>query len=372
MPDREIVWNLIAKKLNCEAAPEELKELEDILRKNPDLHYPIQTIMDLWSPSHTLVDQEEAQSAFDRHMNRMRELNIPIHSTDEGYPFLVDQARRTRKRNFWLLSSTLLLLLLFTGAYFFKTSSTVPATVNAAAPKTISQVTTQYGSKTSLVLPDGTKVWLNSGSTLSYDKNFDVKLREVVLSGEGFFDVVHNAEKPFIIHTAKINIKVLGTRFNVKSYPTNKTTEASLIRGSIEVSFKDIPSEKIILKPNEKIVVATDDVHLRKVETKKIQKIVNQPIVAVQHLTYEPLSGANIETSWVENKLIFQDESFEDLARQMERWYGVNISFKDIETQELHFTGIFKNESIMAALEALKLSNNFNYKITGNSITIYN
>ncbi len=77
--------------------------------------------------------------------------------------------------------------------------------------------------------------------------------------GEAFFDVAHNAERPFVIHTARIDIKVLGTRFNVKSYPTDKTTEATLLRGSIEVSIKDRPNETIILKPDEKLVVANDD-----------------------------------------------------------------------------------------------------------------
>src|SRR5260221_1009127 len=145
--------------------------------------------------------------------------------------------------------------------------------------KAISRITTKNGSKTNLLLPDGTRVWLNAGSSITYDSSYDKMMREVILSGEGYFDVVRNKEKPFIIHAAKINIKVLGTQFNVKSYPTDNTTEASLIHGSIEVTFRDKPNKKIILKPNEKIVVDndrnTDDVSstVQQTSLKKVHEI---------------------------------------------------------------------------------------------------
>src|SRR5437588_18774 len=90
--------------------------------------------------------------------------------------------------------------------------------------KTGNEFFTQNGSRTNLVLPDGTRVWLNAGSRITYDKNYGITLREVGLTGEAFFDVAHNSGKPFVIHTARIDIKVLGTRFNVKSYPLDKTT----------------------------------------------------------------------------------------------------------------------------------------------------
>jgi transmembrane sensor len=247
-------------------------------------------------------------------------------------------------------------------------TNTTPTADNAT-----SEISTRNGSKTKVVLPDGTQVWLNSGSKLSYSKSFGNNNREVLLTGEAFFDVVHNAEKPFIIHTTNMNIKVLGTMFNVKSYPTDKSTVATLIRGSIEVSLKDRPAEKIILKPNEKIIVAnSNSTVIKPIKTKLEQEPDGVPIVSVRGLTYYQHSRDVVETSWVENKLIFQNESFEDLASQLERWYGVNIRFKNPEMQQLYFTGDFKNESISQALDALKLSNNFNYTIEGNNITILN
>ncbi|MES1160366.1 MAG: FecR domain-containing protein, partial [Bacteroidota bacterium] len=180
-----------------------------------------------------------------------------------------------------------------------------------------------------------------------------------------------NAGKPFVIHAARVDIKVLGTRFNVKSYPSDKTTETTLIRGSIEVSIKDRPTEKIILKPNEKLVVANDDSTLHRNHTSQPAAAINESLVSIRKPTYETATGAVIETSWVDNKLIFQDEEFSNLAKQMERWYGVTFKFTNPIQEGWSFTGNFQKETIQQALDALKLTQAFNYTIEGNQITIY-
>ena len=227
----EYIWNLIAKKLSGEAVREELQELEDLLRISPELHYSMQNIIDLWKPQPNF-DQEEAHQAFNRHLERMHDLGIELtpnnfHKEEEkrfaGLPL-----NRRKKVILWsAVSLSVLAGLLFTGVKFFNPgnhgkalsaySNTLPA------EKTTSEISTKNGSKTNVLLPDGTTVWLNAGSKLTYDKTYGNTLREVTLTGEAFFDVVHNAEKPFVIHTSKINIRVLGTKFNVKSYPTDKT-----------------------------------------------------------------------------------------------------------------------------------------------------
>jgi ferric-dicitrate binding protein FerR (iron transport regulator) len=248
-------------------------------------------------------------------------------------------------------------------------AANVPPITRTAA----SEIFTGNGSRTHVVLPDGSIVWLNAGSRITYDKNFGATHREVNLTGEGFFDVARNAGMPFVIHAARIDIKVLGTRFNVKSYPSDKTTETTLIHGSIEVSIKDRPSEKIILKPNEKLVVANDDSTLHRISRPHAAST-EESLVTIRKPTYEANTGAIIETSWVDNKLIFQDEEFGDLARQMERWYGVSIRFEDPAQEKLRFTGSFQKETIQQALDALQLTDPlspFNYKIHENQITVY-
>jgi transmembrane sensor len=370
----EIIWNLIAKKLSGEASETELKELEKLLRDNPDLHYPVQTIIDLWK-SDARFDREEAHEAFRRHVERMGGLKVDYRNElqDDNSETIQKMAKRI------VLWPAIMVVLVIGGLFFlFRfTGSGSPVTQNITKEpeKTISQITTKNGSKTNLLLPDGTKVWLNAGSSITYDSSYGKTLREVVLSGEGYFDVVKNKEKPFIIHAAKINIKVLGTQFNVKSYPTDNTTEASLIHGSIEVTFRDKPDKKIILKPNEKIVVDNesnaDDVSST-IQQTNLKKVHEVPGVDVKKLTYEYKTGTIIETSWVDNKLIFQDEPFDEIARQLERWYGVSIIFKTNHLKEERLTGSFRNETVRQALDALKFTASFNYGIdNNNNVTIY-
>ena len=354
---------MVAKKLSGEASEEEMRELETLLRSNPEFHYPMQTISDLWHSSQNLhTNKDEANRAFDKHLERMQALNITFEKSND---ISADEPTgKNRKRIILFGLGAIAISVLLLGVKLFSTSAD-----QARSPKIDSEVSTRYGSKTNLVLPDGTKVWLNAGSKLNYDKNYGNSIREVSLTGEAYFDVVKNPEKPFLIHTSKIDIKVLGTAFNVKSYPGEKTIETSLIRGSIEITFKDRPSEKVILKPNEKLVVATDETPVI-VAKKQSFKQTNEPIVAISHLNYYRRDSTIIETAWVQDKLFFQDESFRDLAAQMERWYDVNIRFDNSERDTLHFTGSFEKETIQQALDALQLTARFNYNIRGNQITI--
>jgi ferric-dicitrate binding protein FerR (iron transport regulator) len=251
------------------------------------------------------------------------------------------------------------------GTFYYK-GATKPA---IPVEKAELAVSTKNGSRTNIQLPDGSKVWLNSGSTLTYDKQFGQEIREVVLSGEAFFDVVKNPEKPFIIHTSSMDIKVLGTQFNVKSYANDKSSEASLIHGSIEVSLKDRGSEKILLKPNEKIVVMNERM-IKDTALDGLKNVPSEPIIAVKKLNYTPIDSTIIETSWVDNKFSFQDESFEDIAVRMERWYGISVQFQDPSVKGMRFTGTFTNETINQALDALQITAGFHYNKQNNTILI--
>lgn len=371
---KEYTWSLIAKKLMNEASTEELKELEEILRQNPELHYPLQTITDLWNTD-TRQDAAQAEQAFLRHLSRMEELhtqytahNDPIvHEDSHRFSFV----RRNGRRIFAMAAALAGLTLVAVWLYPQHSKQALSGNTATLALRNNS-VNTNNGSRTHLTFPDGTKVWLNSGSRIDYEKESDSSVREVNLTGEAFFDVAPNANKPFIIHTTKIDIRVLGTAFNVKSYPADKTTEATLVKGSIEVSIKNRPDHKIILKPNEKIVIDNDTPVGVRPRTHRDKG--PAPDIKISQPNYEPRSGLLIETSWVENKLIFRDMEFRELARQMERWYGIFIHFNDPKLEELHFTGIFDKETVRQALEALKLTgdiHSFNYTINGNEVLIH-
>ncbi len=225
-------------------------------------------------------------------------------------------------------------------------------------------------------MPDGTQVWLNSGSKLNYQRDFNTRSREVVLEGEAFFDVVKNPSHPFIVHASSIDIKVLGTSFTVKSYPQDETIETTLLRGMIEVTRQDNPSTpRVILKPNEKLILSKhlilSSLPASPGEPARISASARVPDISISAVAGNVPDSDKVETSWMYNKLVFEGDSFKELAQKMERWFNVKISFKDEELNQYHFGGVFDNETVVEALNALQLTAKFTYKIKGNEIDLF-
>jgi transmembrane sensor len=369
--DNDRIWNLIAKKLAGEASSDELKELESVLRLDPDLHYSLEALQDMWKKQ---SEEETAQSemAFQRHMDRMRTMGIDMGNTrpEASLDEFPDSPNRFQKRKMIAILSAGFILL-FLGYYFINVRNPSPAAIQ----KPVWEVITRNGSKSNILLPDGSSVWLNAGSRLTYDSLYGTNLREVTLSGEAYFDVAKNPKKPFIIHTGKINIRVLGTIFNVKSYPEDRTIETSLIKGSIEVSFPSQPTKKIILKPNQKLIIDKTESNANENTNHGAPDLT--PLISIQHLNRIGSDSSITETGWMENRLYFDDMSFHDLLENMERKYAVSFKMADAALDTIHFTGSFQNETISQALDALRLTaiqstNDFNYEIKGNQVFIYN
>ena len=270
------------------------------------------------------------------------------------------------------IAAASILIVCCLAGYFWKTLRSENLHDNLAV---LDCTITKPGSKSIITLTDGTQVTVNSASELKYPASFEGKTREVFLVGEAFFDVHKDHEHPFIVHTGKMNIKVLGTAFNVKAYPKDLTSETTLIRGMIEITLKDRPSDRIILKPNDKLILKTGlEFDQTKNEAKKVNIAIDPTLsqytlTALTHLTDG--DTAVVETSWLEGKLVFRNEDFASLALRLQRWYGVNISFKNDEIKTLRFNGTFEHETVDEALSALKRTENFHYKINGTDILIY-
>lgn len=359
-------WILFSKKLAQEATNEELIELEGLVREHPEWQYALQNLEDIWSLE-PKRDNIEGNEAFSHHMEKFRE-KFPEEQ------ILLKSSRGLFANKIlakWLIvaaSSAAILLVIFFWGFNTSTGATSSTDEKPGLITDQNEISTEPGSRSRVQLPDGSLVWLNAGSKLVYKKEFGQNIREVELKGEGFFDVVKNKEKPFIIHTNTIDIKVLGTAFNVKAYPQDKTTETSLIRGSIEVSVKKRPNEKIILSPNEKLIVKNADVITTTVVN---HSNVLKPEIAISQLKLDPKDSSIAETQWVENRLVFRNESFSDIATRLERWYDVNINIKDEELESLRLSGTFDNETIDQALQGLAFTKGFHYIIKGKQITIY-
>jgi ferric-dicitrate binding protein FerR (iron transport regulator) len=373
---KDRTWFLIGKKLAGEASAEELSELEELLRSDPDMHYALQNITDLWNlPEPANNDAEEA---FNRHVNRLKEnttdWDLPSAELQPGYTYTTTKKRSRKKILIVSIAATVLMV---GGIYSYQSITKRAADRPFPVAKTDvkNEVSTPNGSKTTITLPDGSKVWLNAGSKLSYNKEFGGNRREVELSGEAFFEVkgvtIPGTEHrvPFIIHTRFIDVRVLGTAFNVKAYPRDKQTVTSLVHGKVEVWVHNRPEKKYTLQPNEKLVVRNEEVHAA-TTGKGNNGINDQPFAAYSYLTHARGDSSVIETAWVQNKLVFDNESFAEIAEKMERWYNVEIVCKDVKLQTEPMSGSFTNETVQEALYALSVSTPFHYTIHGNKITI--
>jgi hypothetical protein len=150
--------------------------------------------------------------------------------------------------------------------------------------------------------------------------------------------------------------------------------ETSLIKGSIEITIKDRPENKYILRPNEKLLIANGELSdesqaLNTANTNKVSGEISD-IISLKKVDYSSLDKLFIETAWVQNKLVFRSENFSDIAKKMERWYDIQIIFRNTKTEELKFTGIFTTESVQQALEAMRVVHPFNYVKEKNIIFI--
>lgn len=210
----------------------------------------------------------------------------------------------------------------------------------------LSVVKTNTGQKSHVILPDGTKVWLNSGTKISYSNNFNQYNREVFLEGEAFFDVVHYENLPFTVNTTDIDVVVKGTAFDVSAYKDDTFTEVSLLEGMVEVYGKDGVLVKA-LKPNDLL---------------RYDKLKS---------SYALLRGGNAEqySTWTAEELVFENESLAVVIKKMERWYGVKIDWP-YEGVKKNYTFRIKTESLREILQLINVITPIDYVIQGSDVRV--
>ncbi len=250
-------WVLLGRKMTGEARPEELRELEEILKQDPELYFSLHAIAELWhrNPPDTSA---ELQAAYEVHLQRMKERGVPpptevAEPNDLEEPTDIPPPRKipaTRMLIGFIAISLIAFVIYVTAALVLPDPP--------PGPPSVSEISIPRGSRASLTLPDGTNIRLNSGSTLSYGKNFGDKVREITLSGEAWFEVTRKLSKPLIVHTRTMDVKVMGIRFNIKAYPEDHSTEAILLNGSIEATLNNMKGRTINMQPNEKLTIWND------------------------------------------------------------------------------------------------------------------
>ncbi|MCT4603512.1 MAG: FecR domain-containing protein [Marinifilum sp.] len=194
-------------------------------------------------------------------------------------------------------------------------------------------------------LPDGTKVWINSDSKLGFNSQFKGKSRVVELTGEAYFEVAKDSNKPFIVKTASADVKVLGTEFNVKAYADEEYTYATLKEGKVSVSTS---RQNELLNPNEQLVINNTTGENEK-------RIVD----------------ASIYSAWVDGKLVFKDERLEDILLSLSRWYDVSVFYANESIKNRRFSiSIDRYKEIRLLLDKMELTNKVSFEMNKNAVVV--
>jgi len=331
---------LLGKQLAGELSPEESTEFKSLLAANAGYQQEYQSLNTYFSKKE--APGQNIDEVFDRitiRISPIEETAVPPLKTKANY-------------SIWLKIAAVIVLTTC-GFLIYKTFLTTSQPASELVWKLAS---TPTKSVKKFTLADGTTVTLNAVSELKYPANFSGNTREVYLSGEAFFDVQKDAAHPFIIHTDKIQVKVLGTAFDVKAYKNDAFTETTLIRGRVEIQLNNNSSQKFVLQPKDKFV---------------LNNLKNEG--SMQRLTYYADEDPNniIEIAWINNMLTFKNIDFVSLLNQLERRYDVKIICKDENLKKQKFTGQFKYESISQVLSVLGMVVPFNYERKGQNIYIY-
>jgi ferric-dicitrate binding protein FerR (iron transport regulator) len=337
-----IFYKLTALKLSGEATAQDLEQLEAIITNYPELRFFSDQIIkppaQEGDKAQELAEQYYAAHAVDMHLKGLWQDNK--NSTPE--PGITV---RKKTRRYAVFASLILAAAIF------------PIMILPRRPvlqNIKNETATTKGSKSTVKLPDGTVVMLNANSRLSHYEKFKGETREVSLTGEAYFDVVHDPAHPFIIHTPAGDIKVLGTSFNVKAF-ANGFLETTLIHGKVAIFLKNHKDNNFVLSPGQKLVTrnsghSTDSVAILPITTLK------DTLVA--------------ETSWTKGQLVFVNKPLVDIAKDLERIFDVTIQFKSDKAKEYRYTGVYDDTSLDQILEILQLSRHITYHRDKNIIYI--
>ncbi len=364
--------NLIEKYLNDELNSYEAEELIQWVKSDALNNQILAKIKNVWT--FTGLNKNIHNISLEKELEIVK---LKIQSNDEGLKKMGKvHSIKKLKTPIWknLLKVAVIFLFIYSIGityHYFKTGKVE-----------YNEISTKRGEKSQIVLSDGTKIWLNSETKIKYPSNLKTKKVNVYLDGEAYFSVSKNKNRKFIVNTSSINIEVLGTRFNVKSYADENTIETTLEKGQISIKHKLIDKKQtqpIILNQDQKATFIKSSEKL-KISTISKLKEKNKNIISDEKnnnkQTAEPKLiiskkiDTELYTSWKDGRLVFKSERLEDFSKKLERWYDVQITIESDELKSWKYTGVFEKETIEQALKALSLSMPFHYEIDQNKIII--
>ena len=334
---------LLLKFLQLTATPEEETKLIDWIEESEENKKLFAAIKNTWvitSLAETKPNVEILQRKFNRLLKK-------IEDQSENQSIYTDNEEDANNNKYHIIRKIMhaaALIIITVGI----TTLLTYIIWNKPPQIAYNQVEVPSGQQAKLTLADGTQIWLNSKSKLTYPDHFFGKSREVLLDGEGYFEVTHNAKNPFIVKTSTLSVKVLGTSFNVSSYADDNNLHLTLVKGSVSILNPSDNQEIKRLKPNEMAVYSKKDnlISVSEVET-------------------------DLYSSWRFGQFKFRKMNFEEISKQLSRNYNVTIVIRSKELINTTFNGSFYNyEPLDHILKVLETNKPFSYKIKKDTVII--
>lgn len=263
------------------------------------------------------------------------------------------EAKQVNRTGFYrraLLVSTAVIIVLFCGIsslFFLWQSEKTARESNEEYKEYVVEV--PDGAKSKITFPDGSVVWLNAGSWVKYDSDFAKESRDVTLKGEGYFEVSKNKELPFVVHTGNLSVKVLGTKFNLKSYEEDSEVKVTLKEGAVEVGDFLANVAPVLLKPNYRFTFKKTDLTMQ----------------------VDSVNASHIE-NWRNGAMTFDKVSLEEIAKELRRLYNIPIRIENESLKRIvYYSDFQENVTLEKVLEILSSGNKFRYEVQPELIRIY-
>ena len=354
-------WLLAGKSLSGEASDKEKENLNHLLETNNGFNETFRFLGENWNKI--------------EHFKEFEQINV-----EEDWLILKAKIEKIKKSEIKSIRLYKAILPYAAAALVFLTTSVFLLWQNLKSTVSVPQYThiiAPLGSKTNLILPDGTNIWLNAGSSIKFNNNFNKDNREINLKGEAFFEV-SKQDIPFNVTVPGIVFNVLGTSFNIKAYPDENYIETTLVKGSLKVlkgTEDKIKFKEFEMKPNQKAVfwkefgtMTVEKIQDQKEKFRKSDIPVTVP--RIEKITLTQKQDVEEEIGWINGIIVVNSEPLEELVRKLERIYDVEFEFKDTVLEEYRYSGRLKELTLEQVLRAMKLTSPIDFKIEEKKVFI--
>ena len=312
---------LFRKYLSNSATADEMKELDEWIASNEDFHD--------WLENQ--VDNSSAEMDAEKQADILAKIHEKI-AVQSKQKFVLPGWAKT------VAAVALIVLMAVSAAIYFRSNQ--PNMIQYA------EIGALRGQKASVTLPDGTKITLNSESTLKYSTNYNQSDRAVELVGEAYFEVAKNKKIPFVVKAGKLEIEAKGTAFNIKAYPTDNSISTTLTEGKIEVKT---PVDVLNMIPNERMEYNNTDQTFRKLT----------------------LTDAEGSIGWLNDELSFENATLAEVVANFSRIYNIDIRFASESIKEQRFTGKINNNSLLSVLRIISLTSPIRFEQKDSVVILY-